>query len=189
MAKAKFNIFSKVVMPILLLGGGAAAVYGITKAVNLGTSAKKLSLDFKDVLYKGIKSWMLNLNVRFNVVNPSGSNFVIEFVSLDIKLPDGKVISQIREPNLNKTIDKVGITTIELVSQTNLLSAGLSLANEIINFFTGKLPVLTIVGTIRANGFAFEVNEKFDLSTSGSNISGVKVPVVLNGVEYQSVIL
>lgn len=183
MAKSKSNKILKVVMPILLLGGGAAAAYGITKAVKLGTSAKKLSLDFKDVLYKGISSFVLNLDVRFNVVNPSNSKFTIDFISLDIKLPDGKTIAQIREPNFNKVIDKIGITTLTLSSKTNLLSAGLSLATELINYFTGKLPTLTIVGSIRANGFSFEVNEKFDLN---SNVSGLKkVPVVLHGVPYQ----
>ena len=172
---AKKNNISKVVMPILLLGGAGFVAY---KAMELGNSVANLSFDFKDVKYKGIKSFNLNLDVRFNVVNPSGSKFTIEFISLDLILPNGKVVGQIRQPNFNKEITQKGITTVTLKSSSNLLSAGLGIANQILNIFTGTLPDITVKGNIRANGVLLTLDETVKLSDDG--LSGTnKLPVRL----------
>jgi len=160
MAKSP-NILKKV-LPILLLGGAGFAAY---KAVNLSSSIDSLKFDFKDVVYKGIKSFVLSLNVRFDVINPSNSAYTIEFISLDLLLPDGKIVGQIRQPNFNTEITKKGISTLTLVSKTNLLTGGIGLATEILNFFSGAaLPDITVKGRIRANGILLNINEVVKLS-------------------------
>lgn len=152
----------KTVLPVLILGGVGLAAY---RVVDLGSSIDKIKFDFKDVVFKGIKSFVLNLDVRFDIVNPSKNSFSIEFISLDLILPDGKVIGQIRQPDFNMQITKQGVSTLTLASKTNLLSGGLSLANEILGFFAGgSLPDVTVRGNIRANGILLPVNEIVKLS-------------------------
>lgn len=160
MPKNNTNNLKIAVVPILLLTAGVIAY----KAIDLGSSVSKLSFDFKDVVYKGIKSFALNLDVRFNVVNPSKQNFTIEFISLDLILPNGKVVGQIRQPNYNKTIDGSNLTLLTIRSTTNLLSAGLDVANTIIDAFTGKTPDITIKGNMRANGYLLTINKVVKLS-------------------------
>ena len=159
---AKSNNILKRVLPILLLGGAGFAAY---KTVNLSSSIDKIKFDFKDIVYKGIKSFVLNLNVRFDIVNPSNNSFTIDFISLDLILPNGKVIGQIRQPNFNKEITQTGISTLTLASKTNLLSGGMALVNEVLSFFGGgSLPNVTVKGDIRANGILLPINEIVKLS-------------------------
>ena len=145
---------------LILIGGGAWALYKIAGIGQTALTAEKLNIAPTGVKWQGIKSGAVNFDIVYTVVNPSNGNLTVNSLFADVFLPNGSKITSINKSNWNQTVYKESTNNISVpirIYWTELLS----LSKELLNSLkTGKMPKeLQIKGFIKVNKLSIEFDE------------------------------
>ena len=148
---------------VLQIAAAVATIFGVNylvDALKTKNAGDKLVSEIEGIVYKGIKSSNVNIDLNFKHTNPTNKDLKFDYIFLDILIADKKIAS-IREQALNKTVAKNAVT-----KQTIPLKISLwSLAVPIIKIITsGKLPeTVKVIGNIKVNDYITEYNQVYPL--------------------------
>ena len=148
---------------ILPIVAAVASIFGLNflvDALKTKDAGDKLISDIESVVYKGIKSSNVEIDLNFKHTNPTNKDLKFDYMMLDIMLGEAKIAS-IREEALNKTVKKSGVTLQTIPLKLSLLKLALPILKIIV---TGKLPeTVKIVGSIKVNDYITQYNKVYPL--------------------------
>jgi len=138
---------------------GALAYFGF-KAKRVTDAVSEVTPKFSSVKWQGIRSGELNVDTVIKLLNPSNTKVTVNYLFMDITLPNGQLLSTVEKPNWNQVIAKENTTNVTVpvkVGLTSLLALGVTLYKMIKD--ESKVPdKLRFKGYIKVN----EVPIKFD---------------------------
>ena len=173
--------FLRTAIPVTI---GVGAVYFIWQALVIDNAIDKLRFEPQGVSFQGLSNFKLNLLTNVNIINPVNKTFTVESLYLDMVLPNGTTIGQVRVDNLNFKVPGKTTTPFALPTSTSIINAGMVIIQQVMNFFTGgasQFPdSIKLIGNTRINGFLIDINQDVPLTKQG--VAGLgKVSKKLSG--------
>jgi hypothetical protein len=162
--------------PLFIFGGAIlATIIGVT-ASRKETAASDLRIEPVGVELnplKNIKGGQLSIPVTLSIRNIHGSSLNLQAIDLAIEI-DGRQLAQIQDYKPFK-IQGVNSTTHKVVARTGIANMALVLGAQVLRAIGGlragqKLEDILprearLVGQIRAEGFVFDIDEAYPIST------------------------
>jgi hypothetical protein len=146
--------------PLIIVGGiGVLAWLGL-KAKRVNDAVNEVEPKFTAVKWNGFSDGSLNIDTTVKLLNPTATKVNVNYLFMDVTLPNGQLLTSIEKPNWNKVIAKENTTDVIVpvkVGLTNLASLGVTLFRMIRD--ENKVPdKLKFKGYIKVN----EIPIKFD---------------------------
>lgn len=165
---------------LLLAGAGIAAVLYLPGLIGAAVVGSNLTVRFRGVTWGGVTGSFpmprLRLNLEMNLVNPTAASAKIDFLSLQMRTPDGVPFADITRVNADYRIGPKSETTIVVpfeISLTNTIiatvfpvliatikNAAARTPEKIGADILAALPdSLSMTGNIRVNSFRVPVSQ------------------------------
>jgi hypothetical protein len=145
---------------LVVLGGAGLLAWLGMKAKRVNDAVNDVEPKFTAVKWNGFKDGALNIESTVKLLNPSNTKVKVNYLFMDVSLPNGQVLTSIEKPNWNQIIAKENTTDVIVpvkVGLTNLLALGVTLYTMIKD--ENKVPdKLKFKGYIKVN----EIPIKFD---------------------------
>ena len=149
-----------------LIGLGILAFLGF-KALNISKTAITAdNLNFKPSGFKfmGFKQGAFNLDLFFDIVNPTQNNLTINFLFCDLFFKDGNLLTSVNLPNYNQTVSKAQVSTLKVPVKIFLTDILFNLSPIFSDIKKGKMPTeLQAKGYIRVNKITVQFDEPIKL--------------------------
>lgn len=147
----------------------AATTGTIVWAVRKKKLADSINMNFINVKYKGIKSGSLNLELVYDIENPTTVDATLNSLNLTISTTSGMQLAKINQTGINTLIKPESNTRITLPMKSNLVQAGVGILSTITSYFKDKTAKqsVTLKGTSRIDSILFNIDESISLVNEG----------------------